>query len=227
MPTQDGWCTPGEPDAAEPRYSGTLEGEDLQNALCATGWSPYTLTGFVVDWLRRHFGSPLNVDTPDLRNALWTPSQRTGIVIEEEGYWFGDKVEKRPAVVVKRNAYRSIRLVRNNLAGHNLETGVRDHFVLWSGSHTVFCIHRSSAAADLLATEVQMELTRFAPVLVQMLGLLYLDVVEVGPASEVEEATESRVVPVTLGWVYEEGWQVIEEAPPLRQVTIETVLRNP
>lgn len=226
MSTPGEWCTPTPRPAPEAPYEGTLAEAAVGNSLCSTGWSAYLLTGFLVDFLVRHFASPLNVETPDLRSLVWSPGDRTGILIEEESRWRPQTTEKRPAVIVKRNAYRSVRLGRANLAGYNNGTGSRFYAKLWSGSHTLFCLHRSGAGADLLATEVVNEVGRFAHALQGALGLHYLEVVEVGPASEVEEATESRAVPVTVGWVYEDTWEVVEEAPPLRRVSLRRLL-NP
>jgi hypothetical protein len=49
-------------------------------------------------------------------------------------------------------------------------------------------------------------------------------VVEVGPVAEVEEAKESFVVPVNVGWMYSEQWTIELNALKLAKVPLSTLL---
>ena len=181
------------------------------------------LTGLVRDILIRHFSTPSNVEEPDLRHLVWRDDERTGILIESVHRWRGELVEKRPAVIVKRNAYQNLRLAMGDRSGIT-EDGHYEYSTFWVGSHTVFCLHRSGASVEILATEVQRELTEFAPVIVQYLGLLKWAVTEVGEISEIEEAKETFVVPITIGWAYEEEWRVELESLKLRKIPLSVLL---
>lgn len=181
------------------------------------------LTGLVRDLLIRHYTTPLNIEEPDLRHLVWRPDERTGILIESIHRWRGSIVEKRPAIVIKRNAMQNLRLVIANKAGVT-EQGHVEYMTTWVGSHTLFCIHGSGASVELLATETQRELTHFAPVISDYLGLMKWSVTEVGAISELEEARESFVVPITIGWAYEELWKLELESLKLRKIPLSAFL---
>ena len=103
-------------------------------------------------------------------------------------------------------------LFENERGAHSLYT------VNWMGSHTIFCIHGTGASCEILASEVVDELTVFTPVIRQQLMLEDFQVSEVGEISELEEATENYVIPITVGWVYNKTWQLQLESLPLRRV---------
>ena len=45
--------------------------------------------------------------------------------------------------------------------------------------------------------------------------LAKFQVTEVGEVSEIEESTENYVVPITIGWAYQETWRLSPEAMKL------------
>jgi hypothetical protein len=71
---------------------------------------------------------------------------------------------------------------------------------------------------------VQREITQFAPVLMDTLNLFRLVVTDVGPIAEIEEAKESFVIPVTIGWAYQEAWKIRQEALRLQGIKLSTLL---
>ena len=211
-------CTPDPPSPPVPPYTGSLE-DQIASSLCSLGWRPILLTGFFRDSLVRHFAAPLSIENPDLRHLVWRADERTGILIESVYRWRGSLVEKRPAVIIKRNAYRNVRYFIGDRAG-TTEKGFDKFLTTWVGSHTLFCIHGTGASAEILATEVQREYTQFAWAIKRDLGLLAFAVTEVGAISEVEEANEHFVVPVTIGWAYEESWQLATDSRPFRKISL-------
>lgn len=222
MPGTDNWCQPSESDEtpAPPRQIIP----DLVSNLCSRGWQPIMLTGLLRDLLTKHFQPRLIADT-DLRGLIWQEeAKQTKILIESIHRWRGELVEFRPAILLKRNTYQNMRLGIGDLVGAD-GRGQRRYSTFWVGSHTVFCIHGSGAGVEILATEVQRELTQFAPEVRGRLGLKKWSVTEVGAISEVEEARESFVVPITVGWAYEENWTLELESPKLRRVTFNSLLR--
>jgi hypothetical protein len=187
------------------------------------GWRPLMITGLLRDLLTRHFAEPFQIEEPDLRQLVWRESERTGILIESIHRWRGDLTEKRPAVIIKRNSMRNIRYGIQDMAGANVQ-GHQHYQTFWTGSHTLFCIHGSGASAELLGTEVQRELHQWHPILTSYLNLRMWQVVEVGPVAEVEEAKESFVVPVNVGWMYSEQWTIELNALKLAKVPLSTLL---
>lgn len=187
------------------------------------GWRPILITGLLRDLLVRHFATPLNVEEPDLRDLVWREDERTGILIESIHRWRGDLVEKRPAVVVKTNARQNQRMAVGDLAGTDGQGNVT-YQTFWVGSHSLFCIHGSGAGVEILATEVQRELTQFGPLMVEYLGLYNWQVTEVGAVSELEESRESYVVPITVGWAYGEMWKLSRESLKLRKLPLSVLL---
>lgn len=221
----DNWCLPDQSASAPAATESQVAPLTISN-LCSFGWRPILITGLVRDLLVRHFQEPAGIEAPDLRRYGWREDPTTGILIESIHRWRGDLVEKRPALVIKRNDYQTVRwgiadYVRATEDGHEEFCKGR------VGSHTVFCIHGSGASAELLGTEVDRELDQFHPVITQYLGLLRWGVTSVGAIAEVEEAKESFVVPVTVGWAYQDNWRVEQESLKLRRLSLSVLLDQP
>lgn len=181
------------------------------------------ITGLLRDLLVRHFSTPMQIEESDLRHLVWREDERTGILIESIHRWRGTLTEKRPAIVIKGNGRRNVRVGIGDNAGAN-EQGFVQYQTFWVGSHTLFCVHGSGAGADILATEVQRELTQFHPVVVNYLKLYNWQVTEVGGVSEIEESKEGFVVPVTVGWCYSETWRLDLESLKLRTTQLGVLL---
>lgn len=221
MPGPENWCPPSESDG-EAAPGGQVIPSLISN-LCSKGWRPILLTGLLRDLLTRHFQARL-IEDEDLRDLIWhEEAKQTKILIESIHRWRGELVEFRPAILVKRNSYQNMRLGIGDRVGAD-ERGQVRYSTFWVGSHTVFCIHGTGAGCEILATEVQRELTEFAPEVRKTLGLKKWSVTEVGAISEVEEARESFVVPVTVGWAYEQNWTLELESPKLRRISLSALL---
>jgi hypothetical protein len=227
MSTPEDWCstTPPTPKGA----SGTQSPYFEPDSLCENGWQPLLLTGLFRDMFIRHFSAEESIRANDLKQFVWKDDASSGILIESVYRWRGDLVEKRPAILVKRNAYRQTRLgINDNVMGmgtsgalyENERGAISLHTVNWVGSHTIFCIHGTGASCEILATEVVDELTMFTPAIRQYLSLMDFQVTEVGAISELEEASENYVIPVTVGWVYNKTWELKQDSLPLREVVI-------
>lgn len=195
------------------------------SSFCALMARPVLMTGLLRDLLTRHF-QPGNIEDRDLRKLIWKDSPDTGILIETVTRWKPNTTEKRPAVVVKRNAYRNIRLGINDQHQMNPadRIGNRHFETVWTGSHTLFCLGGSGAQAEILATEVQRELTQFGPAIRQHLDLKRFAVLDIGAINELEEATENFVVPVTVGYAYSECWVLDEQAPRFNKLSLSAIL---
>lgn len=209
---------------AEPTQTLQYFGKTI-SSLCATLPTPIILTGLFRDVLCRHFIQADNIQDPQLQGLVWTNNDQTGILIESIHRWLPATTGKRPAIIIKRNAYRNSRAtIGDRYQGTpGDQEGNYRYTTHWAGSHTLFCLGRSGAQAELLSTEVQRELTQFAPELLSLPYLHRLQVVEVGEISEVEEAHEHFAVPVTVLYQYEQNWKIRLQAPRLMQVSTELI----
>lgn len=221
--TTAGWCPPVPPAPPE-QDRRQLMMNCLAGSLAQLKWRPLLLTGLLRQLLIAHFASTDNIEDPDLKDpvhaAIWRDSEETGILIETVQRWRGDLVQKRPAVLINRNAYKNMRLTISDVNGPSRQ-GFLNYVTMWVGSHSLFAISGSGAGCEILATEVQRELTQFGPVILQQLGLHKFQVTEVGEVSEVEESAQNFAAPITIGWAYEETWQIEPEALPLAGVVLE------
>lgn len=181
------------------------------------GLRPLLITGIIRDVLKNHFNVKENIESEYLKENLWTPERNTGILIESIHRWREELVEKRPAVIIKRNAMRNLRIARQDRLGIDRQ-GDSNFATLWVGSHTLFCIHGTGASTEILATEVQREMTQFGPFIADSFGFFKFQCTEVGAVSEIEEATENFVVPLTIGWAYQETWRLTQESHKLSAI---------
>jgi len=226
--TQPDWCP--EPDTPQGKDPAKVQSTVKLSHLCERGWQPLLITGFLRDFLIRQWMDATNILTPELKKFLWSPQNNTGIVIESVYRYQPTLVSKRPAIMIKRNAITNIPLgIRGTIhnGGNNVQTekgAFTRHATQWAGSHTIFCIHGTSAAAELLATEVTSQVLEFSPVIRKDLRLHMFNVTQVDTVHELEESTENYVVPITVGWIYEHTWQLKLESLPLKTISLTNLL---
>jgi hypothetical protein len=191
-------------------------------SVCDTGPQLLRMTGFFRVWMTYHFGTPDNVRDPDLRDRVWTYDVKTtGILVESATVWDPAMTERRPSIVIRRNAWRQVRIgINNQHLGANDLTGNTYHANYWQGGHTLFCIAGDGGECEKLATEVFHELNEFAPAVRAGVGLHRLEVVEVGELGKLDEARENFVVPVTMAYAIEQNWTLQQEAPFLKSIDL-------
>lgn len=228
MSTAD-WCP--NPVESQPRDPAKVQSLIDVSYLCQNGWQPLLITGFLRDTLIRQWSNPLNIISPEMKQYIWKETPDTGILIESVFRYRADVVEKRPAIMIKRNSFRNMQL---GFAGQifgagmtaypNEKGAITQHAAIFVGSHTLFCIHKTGAATEILATEVLGHLTAFSWPIRRNLGLRQFSVTEVGNIQELEEASENHVIPITVGWGYEFTWQLKEESLPLQSLSLGDLL---
>lgn len=189
--------------------------------LCSLLPRPLIMTGIFREIMARHFLSADNIEIPELKHLLWQKGEPTGILVESIHRWRPELTEHRPAVIIKRNRYRNKRFgIADRHEGSPADRFGHPHYTtFWVGAHTLFCIGASGAQAELLATEVKREVHHFHDVIRRSALLHRLAVLEVGEIAELEEAVENFVVPVIVGYAYQDSWVVRQEAPTLRSVS--------
>lgn len=216
------WCPDPASDSVAQARAKLGDAFCVPGSLMHTGWQSLLLTGALRRLLISKFAQATNIEQPDLRSLIWRDNPSSGIMIESVHRWLPEMTEKRPALLIKRNAYQNLRVT---IGDHSGPDGYGDeHFqTFWVGSHSVFCIHQTGASCEILATEVQRELTELGPVFVHQLALDKFQVTEVGAIAAVAEARQAYVIPITIGWAYQQKWKLAQEALPLAaiQTTIE------
>lgn len=207
-----------------PPYSGSDPTPfiSMHSTLCSLGMRTWTMPGVLRTILMRQFASADTIEEGDLRKLLWQPGERTGILIESLWNWQPQTTGIRPAVIIKRNAQQNFRVgLADRYLGKPVDAQGFEHFATyWIGSCTLFCIGGNGLQAELIATEVQRHLTQFALVILESLDLKRFQVQSVGEISLVEEEAQHAMVPVTVGYAFEEKWMIRPNALPLRFIPL-------
>jgi hypothetical protein len=215
-------CQATPPPIPDPQYAGYTF-----SSLCAVGITRLLLTGIFLDIMRQVFASSDYIEDGLLRpDLVWNPGDTTGILIESVTAWKPRLTEKRPAIIVKPNSWTNMRRGIGDLRqGPPADHQGNQHFIThWVGSHTLFCIGNSGAQAEILAAETQHHITQSALVIAKSVGLQRLQVLEIGPVSELEEATETFSVPVTAGYGVEQKWILRQQAPRINRLSLKLLL---
>lgn len=195
------------------------------DSLCSLLPRPWIMTGALRDILIRHFYSADRIEHPELKRLIWQAAETTNILIETNHKWTPQLTQRRPGIIVKRNEVTNQRLGvddRYQTPGPDL-LGVEHYSTFWTGSHTLFCIGGSGPQAEFLAAEVMLELSRFAPILRPALQLHRFQVVKVGEMRPLKEWQDHWVVPVTVGYAYEDRWRLEPQTPTLARVSLNLV----
>jgi len=214
------------------------------SSLCVTGHRPYILTGVFVWLCITHFSSEHNIVDGDLRAHQWRPEDMdagvvNGIQIQALTKWNPAQIQYRPAIYVKRNGIKPVRLsigdklhgtggrvaspgIRANAYYSMLDGGAQFETLL-AGSHTLFCIAETGLAAEKLGAEVFYRCLEFSERIRDDLGFYRFRPMELGPVQKLEEDKEHWVAPVVLSHVTNHAWVLRLEAPVLKGVSIETL----
>jgi hypothetical protein len=228
---------PTPPDPPEPGQQPTLVDLDEYSSLCSTGHTPNIITGAFLRFLQSHFVDPNKIENPMLRDNIFKAEPKdttegtyeTGILIEPIYKWDPRRFSKRLAIYIKRNELTIQRLGINDGmtvgVGRNEDGSLKTyegdkHEVGVLGSHTFFCIGRSGAEAEVLASEVFREVQHFAPILRGDLKLHRLVIAGYAEVQQVEEYDQHFVVAITAGWAYIEAWRLIPQAPWLKTLSL-------
>ncbi len=178
--------------------------------LCSVGPRPQVLTAIFRRWMTGHFESLANIEHKSLEGYIWRPDiKTTGIYISTNTMYDPEAAGNRPAVILKRNGWKNLRLgIDNRMMGIEAADGHSYYSNYWQGSHTFFCLAGEGAEAEILAAEVFRELNQFGPFVRPRIGLHRLEVVEVGEVFLLEESSENFAVPVNVAYVWEEAWRI-------------------
>ena len=191
---------------------------------CSLGPRPIIMTGFMRTLMRDHFANPDSIEHPQFRDRVWSPDEcDSGIHIEDATVWTPTQTGKRPAIIVRRNNWKAVKMGINNYIGLTDE-GFDQHAKFMQGSHTLFCIASEGAEAEILATETYRYLLHFGPVVRHYFRLHLFELIEVGSLNELEEATERYMVPITVAYAWEEMWTLKLHSPLLKRIQLSNLV---
>ena len=220
---------PPEVDALFPPGTSPENRLESISSLCSYGMRPHVMTGLLRQLLLAHFSDPNNMDDPHVRRQLetlgaWKPSDnglnQGGVLIESITRWQPATADKRPAILIKRNAWEWRRQGIGDRASTNVYEGSTQYVGLWEGSHTLFCMAPGGGETEFLATEVVRFLHHFSPWIREQMHLFGFMVSGVGGAGEVQEVVQGYAVPVTVSYLAEEAWQLQPYAPRLKRIVL-------
>jgi len=205
------------------------------SSLCSLGMRPQLMTGVLRQLLMQHFADKDNLEEQALRAAdadlhdfLWRADDTTGIVIDSVTRWDPGLVERRPAVILKRNSWQNVRMgIGDRHMGMAGTNGQERYSTFMAGSHTLFCIATEGAETELLAAEVYRTLITFSPEILKSMQLHRFTVMEVSSLSKLQEATDRYVAAVTVAYAHEESWQLNLHGPVLKRLVFQTQLFQP
>ena len=241
VPTPDTWC----PDPADSESTsgvgseGLPAGKPLQfrygkpaSVYCNRNWSRAAITGLVRDLLVRHFaaGSPI---VTELKRTVWAKDPAASDIRIESWYrWDPNTADSgRRELVIRPGSMKSQRLVIGDLT-QITDTGAERFARRWVGSHTIFALDSTGPGVEALAAEAAAALTVFGPAIGEQLRLADWQVLDLGEVAQVEDIPPAagRVcfgVPVTVGWVYDQAWQLERESVKLRKIGLRVMLDAP
>lgn len=229
MSTCDESQNPADVEAQFPAGSEPENKVDTVSALCSYGMRPHVMTGLLRQLLMGHFADPEHIEDGKVRQQIkdlnrWRPDEGDlglnagGILIESITRWLPSSTDKRPSIIIKRNAWQWSKAAIGDKAERNLYTGKESYFGFWQGTHTIYCMAGNGAETEFLATEVVKFLILFSPLIRAQMELKKFYVSEVGGVGEVQEVVQGYAVPVTVTYVAEENWSIQPYVPRLKRI---------
>ena len=203
--------------------------EDLtyhESNLCSLGPRPQIMTGLLLWLLREHYADADNIIHDVFRERLYVAGDTTGILIEDSTVWTPTRAGKRPSIIIKRQGWKSIkRGTFDNASGSDIDGNIQ-HTKFVRGAHTVFCVAPEGAEVETLASETFQLLVHFGPIFREYFKLMAFDVMEMGAVSTLKEATDRYVVPINVGYGFEDSWIIRQHAPSLANVSLSTIFET-
>jgi len=192
-------------------------------ALCCPGQRPIVVTSWLRILLTGHF-QKYNIEDQSqaIQKLIWNPTDTTGIKIESFTKWDPALIEKRAAIILKRNGWKRI---KHGIGDRKSQTQQGQEVLsnAWGGSHTCFCIAGNGAEAEKLGAEVYRFFNQFSQAIRETLNLLKFELTEVGEVMILEEARQNFVVPVVVAYAWSEDWLLLRERPSLTNLDLNLI----
>lgn len=190
------------------------------NNWCTYGPLPLVMTGILRLWLIDYFSRMDNITAPTLQSRIFKYTPDTGLAIEDALTWKPELTEKRPAIIIRREEWVPQRVGALEHKTGTTEEGFWNYVRIWTGAHTLFCLCKEGAEAELLAGETYKFLLHYIPVFRTYFNLLRFDIGPIGRPAEVEESRDHWGVPINVNYGWSESWDVLIAQPKMTRVTI-------
>jgi hypothetical protein len=196
------------------------------SSLCTTGKPPLILDGIIMQLLIAHFSVSDYIKIEQLKKYVWKPDSDEGqdqpLVIAPNYRIRWQNIQSRPAIIIKRNVIQSRKIAIDDYVGPAEHPGDGDHYIRARvGSHTIFCLSTNGSVAEMLASEVNDELTEFAPLIRRDLNFGRFEETQIGEVTQIDEHNTHFVVPVTIGYAWCHTWKLTPIAPWYKTIGIE------
>lgn len=214
-------------EALFPEGSDPQDVRDIASTICAHGHSPLLANAIFLDLLKSHFADPDVLLSPLLRRVFSKggyieenedgSGAKSPILIQTLDRWKLTDHETRPAILVKDSQWTQ-QPIGQGLFSTNEATGSQTYLTVWQGAAVVFAMSHTPGLAKLLAAEIAKLFTFLGPRIRQDLQFDFFGVLSYGPTARAVEAAPNFVVPVDLGFIITEGWEISIDAAPLKRV---------
>lgn len=208
---------------------------EITSHICTTGIRPQLMDSCLVEMFRTHFSDPRNLENPIYRrqaaNAvarpvdyIWRPDfADTGLIIDTVDHWDPKQTEKTPGILLRCDDWEPLSIaIGDHLQNASQPEGVAYYEDILTGSHVIFSLGKTKAAAATLSAEVYLFLRQLGPVFRKDLNLHRFKPVRWGAALVVEdEGSENYAVPIVLAYAGSCRWMIRPEAPYLTGVEMD------
>lgn len=207
------------------------------SSLCASGITPFILTGILVRLLQYHFSDPDNIVRESLHYLRWY-RECTDDIVDDEGKSLQRlyinvsyqldlaNAEQRPGIFVKREPVQTRRISVEQ--GDSVTTHIKQsvgsfqgkiYQKILNGAFSLVCVAESGAEADLLGEEVFDRMLYFAPKIEEDIRIGQFEVQSLSDVKETEGgANKAYYSVVRIRWASHRRWAIVAEAPILKRV---------
>lgn len=201
---------------------------EAKTAIEQMGIKPHLINGSLVNMIRWLFSTPENIENENLKERIWSNKpEYSKILIEAVYRWKPEDIQQRPAVIVKRGAWKLSKLgMGDRRHGPPEATGFTEAYqtIAGAGTHTFFCLGNSGLEAEEVGEEVYGFLLGFSAVIREQLCLGIFQVAEIGEVARFEESHDHFVVPVSVSYNFQLNWKLLRQTPEWMRTTMDPVL---
>ena len=172
--------------------------------------TPLSLTSMIIEVLKNYF-----VNNEEYPYVLGDPSRST-ISILESAQFKPDEIQKRPAIITKREAIQIGRQCIGDVSSAN-EDSV-SFIVNFSGTFTVTCLATLPQEAEVMAREALQCLLIFQNIISRDFNFLRFQVVNIGGTFQKDEWKEAFGIPISIVYEISKKWTLKPDALPIKKV---------
>lgn len=183
--------------------------DEYREYYCNKGLGPVAVSGLLISILEDFFYYDENIQEPNLKDRTWTSSLNTEILITSVGNWKPELAGKRPAILVKRGAWRTEfpGLHQGLIQGSYPDS----HTYLVLGTHYIIIIGKTYAETETLAEEVYRFLLNVSPIILEELPFHLFRVREIGEVRPLKEDRTHFMTIVSVDYAFIENWNIYRE----------------